>query len=208
MAKHTKSINTNSILKTVAIIAAGSGLFLAGVAGTMMFTAPDNTPVSSFHGAEGSSSSVQSSSSTEESKPVESTTQSSSQVQLQGADVTTRESAPQTTTQSSSNSYDETTTPSHGEFQEIYHDNDIHLWKSPEGIGYAQQTGISWSRIKVQTMIQYLYAMGVRDMGNIDRSKMNDYVTGLSADITKPSNWSIRPVYIYTDNTPAAYTLK
>ena len=57
-------------------------------------------------------------------------------------------------------------------------------------------------------MEQLTFSMGVKDVGNIDPSKVNDIVTGLSVDITQTFKPSAGPVYIYTDNTPAKYTLK
>ena len=98
--------------------------------------------------------------------------------------------------------------PVHGTFANIRETSTYIVWGTPEGIYYVEpKTTNGLKGMTVHEMEQLTFSMGVKDVGNIDPSKVNDIVTGLSVDITQTFKPSAGPVYIYTDNTPAAYTL-
>ncbi|MDT2868957.1 hypothetical protein P7H71_13295 [Lactococcus lactis] len=99
--------------------------------------------------------------------------------------------------------------PVHGTFANIRETSTYIVWGTPEGIYYVEpKTTNGLKGMTVHEMEQLTFSMGVKDVGNIDPSKVNDIVTGLSVDITQTFKPSAGPVYIYTDNTPAKYTLK
>lgn len=211
MAKHTKQTNkSNKMLKVLSITIGSIIVVIAGVYLAINLTYPGKTPYESFHTTQ---SSIKPSSTTKESKSVESTTEESKTTEstteesakLQGKDVTTREDS--TTESSNLAEYkdDELST-----YSVVYADSSYIVSENGKGQYFVTSaTGEDVLRsARVQEWVFLLKEMGVQDLGTIDQSKMNDMVTGLSVNVSEPFKPSADPVYIYTDNTPAAYTLK
>lgn len=199
MAKHTKQTNkSNKMLKVLSIticsIVVTAGVFLA-----INLTSPGKTPTKSFHTTQ---SITKPSSTTEESNPTESTNEKS--VQLQVPDVTTREESTSESSKLAEYKDDALST-----YSVVYTDSRYIVSANGKGQYFVTSaTGEDVLRsARVQEWVFLLKDMGVQDLGTIDQSKMNDMVTGLSVNINEPFKPSAGPVYIYTDNTPAAYTL-
>lgn len=200
MAKHTKQTNkSNNMLKVLSITIGSIIVVLAGVYLAINLTSPGKTPTKSFHTTQ---SSTKPSSTTEESTTTESTTEES--VQLQGPDVTTREDS--TTESSKLAEYKDDALST---YSVVYTDSRYIVSANGKGQYFVTSaTGEDVLRsARVQEWVFLLKEMGVQDLGTIDPSKMNDMVTGLSVNVNEPFKPSAGPVYIYTDNTPAAYTL-
>lgn len=200
MSKHTKQTNkSNKMLKVLSITICSIIVVTAGVFLAINLTSPGKTPTKSFHTTQ---SSTKSSSTTEESKPAESTNEKS--VQLQGPDVTTREESTAESSKLAEYKDDALST-----YSVVYTDSRYTV--SANGKGQYFVTSATGEDVlksaTVQEWVFLLKEMGVQDLGNIDQSKMNDKVTGLSVDVNDPFKPSAGPVYIYTDNTPAAYSL-
>lgn len=201
MAKHTKQTNkSNKMLKVLSITICSIIVVTAGVFLAINLTSPGKTQTKSFHTTQ---SSTKPSSTNEESNPTESTNEKS--VQLQGPDVTTREESTAESSKLAEYKDDALST-----YSVVYTDSRYIVSANGKGQYFVTSaTGEDVLRsATVQEWIFLLKEMGVQDLGNIDQSKMNDMVTGLSVNINEPFKPSAGPVYIYTDNTPAAYTLK
>lgn len=201
MAKHTKQTNKSTkMLKVLSITICSIIVVTAGVFLAINLTSPGKTPTKSFHTTQ---SSTKPSSTTEESNPTESTNEKSDQ--LQGPDVTTREESTAESSKLAEYKDDALST-----YSVVYTDSRYIV--SANGKGQYFVTSATGEDVlksaTVQEWVFLLKEMGVQDLGNIDQSKMNDMVTGLSVNINEPFKPSAGPVYIYTDNTPAAYTLK